>query len=637
MTQFSPFIFLRRFVVFTLTGKVAYDEAFHKGINIIRGKNSSGKSTIANFIFYALGGDFNNWTTEAIKCETVYAEVDINGAILTLKRNVNESSRQPMYIFWGNYDEAKNSASEGWNSYSYQQTDNKISFTNVLFNTLDYPEVKSDADNSNITMHQILRLLYIDQDTPTQSLFRFERFDLPLTRQAISEVLLGTYDDSLYTDRLLLRQLKKEHDEKKREYDNIRKLYIASGSEISISKLNEDIEKVRLELNEIELEIQKIKELEIVKRTQRTPILFEKLQKEIHPVKESIRKLDNQIENYRLEILDSEYFISSLERRIKELDNSILTRESLGELPLTHCPQCLNELPQNSIEGHCFLCKQPIIEEEGVTHAKKLKQELGLQIKESNQFLKNKKITLSNLYIEIETKIQHARTLQKELDIAVKESKSTRNEKIDLLIEEKGFLKNSIEYLIQQIKTAETLDQLKKDIAKLTGRITELTLSIDEKFRMQYQKNSLALEKIQSFALEILRKDLDRQNEFKNAKEVQVDFINNTFALDGKFNFSASSNTYLKNAVRFGIFFASLELSFFRFPRFILCDNMEDKGMEQIRTRNLQKKLVEISKNLKVEHQLIFSTSMIEPSINNTEMCVGDEYDEINKCLKNLS
>ncbi|NNU33697.1 AAA family ATPase [Mucilaginibacter sp. S1162] len=47
--------------------QTVYDESFHKGVNIIRGENSSGKSTIANFIFYILGGFFNNWTTEASK------------------------------------------------------------------------------------------------------------------------------------------------------------------------------------------------------------------------------------------------------------------------------------------------------------------------------------------------------------------------------------------------------------------------------------------------------------------------------------------------------------------------------------------------------------------------------------------
>ena len=37
---------IQRLKVLTRTGQTAYDECFHKGINIIRGENSSGKSTI---------------------------------------------------------------------------------------------------------------------------------------------------------------------------------------------------------------------------------------------------------------------------------------------------------------------------------------------------------------------------------------------------------------------------------------------------------------------------------------------------------------------------------------------------------------------------------------------------------------
>jgi DNA repair exonuclease SbcCD ATPase subunit len=59
MTLLRPTLSLRRLVVFS-RGKVAYDQAFKLGVNIIRGTNSSGKSTILDFIFYALGGDFFN-------------------------------------------------------------------------------------------------------------------------------------------------------------------------------------------------------------------------------------------------------------------------------------------------------------------------------------------------------------------------------------------------------------------------------------------------------------------------------------------------------------------------------------------------------------------------------------------------
>ena len=78
MTKDKSYLFLNRLVIITHTGASAYDEKFHKGVNIIRGKNSSGKSTVSNFIFYALGGDFTNWNAESLRCREVFAEVEIN-------------------------------------------------------------------------------------------------------------------------------------------------------------------------------------------------------------------------------------------------------------------------------------------------------------------------------------------------------------------------------------------------------------------------------------------------------------------------------------------------------------------------------------------------------------------------------
>ena len=209
MTQYNPFLKLNRLTIFTKNGNTAYDQSFHEGINIIRGNNSSGKSTIGNFIFYVLGGDFKKWTSVAAYCGDVYAEVFINSESITLKRTVSETGYQPMSIFWGPYEEAINSASEGWQTFSYRRTDNKKSFSNALFVALGFPELRGDVD-SNITMHQILRMLYIDQKSLTLDLLMTESFDSSITRKTIADLLFGVYDDSLYSDKLSLRKSEKD-------------------------------------------------------------------------------------------------------------------------------------------------------------------------------------------------------------------------------------------------------------------------------------------------------------------------------------------------------------------------------------------------------------------------------------------
>ncbi|TJW29456.1 MAG: hypothetical protein E5X59_38835, partial [Mesorhizobium sp.] len=80
MTRYDPCLIIKRLVV-KRSASVLYDEPFHIGVNVIRGDNSSGKSTIMNFIFFGLGGDLDRsaWSEHALLCEHVWLEAEFNG------------------------------------------------------------------------------------------------------------------------------------------------------------------------------------------------------------------------------------------------------------------------------------------------------------------------------------------------------------------------------------------------------------------------------------------------------------------------------------------------------------------------------------------------------------------------------
>lgn len=63
---------IERFIV-KKSGFSVYDEKFHRGINVIRGDHSVGKTTILELIFYILGGEIkdNQWLYPADKCDYV--------------------------------------------------------------------------------------------------------------------------------------------------------------------------------------------------------------------------------------------------------------------------------------------------------------------------------------------------------------------------------------------------------------------------------------------------------------------------------------------------------------------------------------------------------------------------------------
>ncbi len=637
MTQYNPFLKLNRLSIFTHEGKSAYDESFHDGVNIIRGHNSSGKSTIGNFIFYVLGGDFKKWTKASLACNDVYAEILVNTEPITIKRTVSTSGNQPMSIFWGTYDEAIKSASEGWQIFPYRRSEksNKKSFSNALFLSLGFPELRGDID-SNITMHQILRLLYIDQKSLTLDLLMTDTFDSAITRKTIADLLFGVYDDSLYSDKIALREFEKDFDVKKKQFEGIEQIFKSSDTETSPEVINALIQENYNQLNSIDEYLKNINNIEenTEVKSEEKELKIVTIKTQILEIKQSLSILQSNINKYEFELIDSAYFITSLEKRAVALSDSLLTRETFVDLKMNHCPNCLAQLEPVLEDNHCELCKQQLPEDKGSSQVKRMQQEVDNQIRESNKLYIEKEHKLLELKSGFPALKQKVRILQRELDESLSSVKTERNQELDGLLIKKGELGSKNDFLIKQLKTLEQIQVLKKELESLKIKISSFKKNIFIKEAEQFKRLKSAFQLIEDYSLRLLHSDLGRQREFKTGKNIKLDFHKNIFTLDDENNFSESSNVYLKNSVRFAIFFASLEKDFFRFPRFVLCDNIEDKGMEPVRSQSFQNEVVKISSESEVRHQIIITTSMISPALDNSDLCVGDFYTESNPTLK---
>jgi len=84
-------------------GKPIYDQEFHAGVNIIRGENSVGKSTIADFIFFILGGEFKEWKPATARVEEVQAQISTPRGKLSLRREKVEG-RPPVWVYFGDIE-----------------------------------------------------------------------------------------------------------------------------------------------------------------------------------------------------------------------------------------------------------------------------------------------------------------------------------------------------------------------------------------------------------------------------------------------------------------------------------------------------------------------------------------------------
>ncbi|MBK9012583.1 ATP-binding protein [Novosphingobium sp.] len=119
----------------------SYDEVFHAGVNIIHGSNGSGKSTIADFIFFGLGGDLKDWKAFAPRAEQVYIQLITKSGTLSLRRDVGDR-RRPAHVYllsarWTRLSSPK----ESWQTLPYRRPDHGYSFSQVLFNAIGLPGV----------------------------------------------------------------------------------------------------------------------------------------------------------------------------------------------------------------------------------------------------------------------------------------------------------------------------------------------------------------------------------------------------------------------------------------------------------------------------------------------------------------
>jgi len=637
-------LFVNRLVVVALNGSVAYDELFHKGVNIIRGDNSSGKSTISNFIFYILGGEFTDFVPEAKKCSEVYAETEMNGAIITLRRPIELDetrkvrTRTSIYFYWGSFDESRNPPPDKhWQKFGYNSYPETKSFSNVIFDNLNIPVVKGE---SNITIHQLLRLMYIDQESPTSSLFVYEQFDSQITRETTAELLLGIYDDDLYQNKKRLVDVTKEVEEIKSEI-KATKGFFSDALMLNPANIEVKIDNARSRIAEIERQIIDLKVAEKVKTIKVDRFRYQQLSDDIAKQRGVVTKLKDDYSNIEHEITDNDFFIGSLNEKLKALKNSVVTREFLNNFPLEYCPECLTEIkPRETEDGEetCKLCKEKLDSSYGITQARRMQQEINFQIIESTSIQKSLKEEMEALAPAIKKELGKLQDLQKQFDSEIEDVSSSRQEQIENLATDKGFVEGEILQYRTMLENAQYYAGLLEKRDKLTREKEQIEAFIRQTENQQNVLKFKVENQIKKEALYFLTNDFHRQDEFKNANDFHVDFSNNIAFLSSKYaKYSASSNFYLKISARFALFLASLSIPEMRYPRFILADNMEDKGIEEKRAQNFQKILIERLKDFDPStFQVIYTTSYITEELDKSDMVVGKFHTVANRTLQNL-
>ena len=621
MTQFEPTLILKRLRI-EKDGHSVYDEKFHLGTNVIRGDNSSGKSTILNFIYFALGGDHSDWSEDAIRCTRVLAEVDINGSNVTLGRDVSEKSSQPMDIFSGSLSEALDARSDQWLRYPYKRSARE-SFSQALFRLMNVPEAAGDG-TGNLTMNQVLRLLYADQLSPIENLFKYEgRWDTPTIRDAVGRLLCGANETQIYENQIRIRTLSSEFDKIDAELKAVFTAFGHSGENLTKSWVELQKKELAIELDALILKIESVERQQLISdQDELTTKAQDAAYSEVQDNLAKMASLKTARDSLSLSIMDIERYVSSIRNRLRSLKESSMVSEVLGDLQFDTCPVCLEEVIHEGGSA-CHLCKTPMQPEKVKDRMVLLSNEASMQLRQSEEALVRK----INQLGDIEEKLSNAkndwlRVSKRFSEIKSRPTTISQNNLREIHIQ-RGYLERKIE---DQDRLAAVIDRVamhsERKVA-IQSKMTALETEIQALEALQEKRLATAFTAISEEIKELLRSDLRRQDTFENPDSVAFDFSSNRISVDNHSYFSASSRVVLKTSFFVAFLVAATKHSFFRHPKFCLIDTIEDKGMEQERSQNFQKLIVSSSEKAEVEHQIIFATAMIAPELNNEAYTVG--------------
>lgn len=621
MTSFSPSIQIRRLVV-QRQGRSVYDELFHEGINIIRGENSSGKSTILNMIYYGLGGNVVDWSETALLCDTVIVEVLLNGIYATLSRTISEKSMQPMNIIGCSFDQAISSPASEWFRFPYRRTEGAESFSQNIFRLLDLPEASND-DSGNITMHQVLRLLYADQLSPVESIFKFEAFDNASIREAVGRLLCGAFDNELYENQLAIRQLEKKFEASAQQLNSLYTALGSAGHNLTLDWVQEErirLEQRREQLGSALIELQREADTDVADEPSQDAI--NEAWKGLVDAQEAFASSRSERDALQFAIADSDEFMSSLLVKLSALKDANLTRHALGSAHFDACPACYTELAEVE-DGTCAVCKEPLGFDDHLDRVASMISETALQLRQSKLLQESRRSRLTESEAKLTASSSALQAATRHYSEIRRRPSTQREFKVSEIYKAIGYIDRREEDIAEKAKIIEVIASLSEQksslnlqLASLKDRNEQLELAQEDRLRRAYTSIS---DEVRS----LLKHDLRRQDSFEDADRVDFDFGQNSISVDGHTYFSASSRVILKSSFFLGFYSAAAKAEYFRHPRLCILDTIEDKGMEPVRSHNFQEQILRVWNEAAFKGQIIFATAMISDALDHDVFTVG--------------
>ncbi len=444
---------------------------FKSGLNFITGPIATGKSSILEFINYALGSkDHKDYQEVKSSCTDVELVLSISGVRYKIVRPLFYFDR-PFKIY--TWIESKQNFTEDFAIFEVSSPKNESSLSNFLLDKLEVPTIT--LSNQAFSFRDLFKYCYVNQSNiDSENLLNEKYYASDFKRKPTLEIILNSLNE-------LLHQLKELRKQKKEALNKFHERKVAIFDFLISVDLNTSTKNIIEERNRLNSRKEDIKnELNSIKEHRRLKDDFTRsLETQLFIYDSDIRKFKN-IHQERLEyknklsLLRNQYSKESV-----KYDYLLMAQGKIQKIDFETCPSCNSEL--KSVEfGKCSLCGNELIEldSEEISALKLEQKRLSSKIKELIDFIELQNAELNQVSKDIIETIKKRAKSEEKLNNVQQVYVSPYIAKIEELNRELGEVDKQIENLDATNKVQLELADISNKIGIAEQRFSDLVQQI---------------------------------------------------------------------------------------------------------------------------------------------------------------
>ncbi|MED3550300.1 AAA family ATPase [Cytobacillus praedii] len=445
-----------------------YEVNFKEGLNFISGPLSTGKSSIAEMINYALGSDKHKAYIEIRKsCRDVELVLFIGENKYKITRPLFDFNR-PVKLFKWNNDEGN--FEKEFLLLEIDTPSNKKSLSAFLLKELGLPDIK--VANQSFSFRDLFKYCYVSQSNiDSENLLMEKVWSSSLKRKPTFEIIFSIYNE-------LLGDLKQQLKSKTLDINTLEKKRDGVYEFLKDLKLIERTKYLSQKLKLIRLRHLKTRELTELKSKGtydgknslqlEHEILY--LKNEVSKVSSHIKEKEMYIE--KLILLRNQYS-SDIQKIEFILEGAII----LNTFEFEKCPSCMNEIVPKS---GCSLCGSEL-DDLTDEETKAFQSELRRVKTKSNSllaFIERQQHLLHNLKKVKENIVSELESKQREIEHLRNQYISPFIEQIEKINYEVGVLTNNIDQLEKNLNIIDQFEKLNNEILHEEGLLEGIKAKI---------------------------------------------------------------------------------------------------------------------------------------------------------------